>query len=247
LKIISDTWKLFLERELSGIFVVSRAALDGLRQKYRITCPVSVVGQSFDEEIFYPDKNSELPDRVRSKLNCLFVGRLVEEKGIDDILVLAGRLPNQKFDFQFVGDGPLKSHILEKSKQLDNVKWLGFIASPFKLAEIYRNCDVLLLPGRISSRWEETFGMVIIEAMACGVVVLASDLSGPRQILQDNRTGFLVKETEFIEAALRILDELHNNSIELQERKRKSILLAQQYTARRLSEKWEDLLRDYLQ
>ncbi len=246
IRLVQNTWKRFLEEEVAGLFAITQTALNSLRQKYRISCPATVVMHSFEEKIFHTDNQQLYSEAGKSKLNCLYVGRLVKEKGIDDILTLSERLPKDNFDFWFIGEGNLKPHIIEKTRHCKNVHWQSFIDDPAKLAGIYRESDVLLLPSRKTPRWEETFGMVIIEAMACGTVVIASSLAGPREILQNSGTGFLLNETVFCRDASIILKDLFENHSELIERKKKSIQLAQNYTAKKLSEKWDDILGRHL-
>lgn len=246
LKIVQHTWKHFLEKDIAGLFIVSQTALNNIHQKYKISCPEIVVYHSFDEKAFCNNNTMDVSQPEQSSLRCLFAGRLVPEKGIDDILALAKGLPEEQFEFWFVGEGRLKGKILEMEKFHTNIHWYGFLQDVQKLAEIYRKCDILLLPSRKTSHWEEGFGMVIIEAMACGMVVIATDHPGPREILRGNETGYILKEAKFRQEASLILQKLLKNRSELEERKKRSIRLAQDFTAKKLSQNWNEILVDYL-
>jgi glycosyltransferase involved in cell wall biosynthesis len=81
----------------------------------------------------------------------------------------------------------------------DRVRWLG---EREDVPQLIRALDVLLLPS-----WEEPFGRALIEAMALGVPVIATDVGGPREIVQDGRQGYLVAPREpdaWAEAILRV-------------------------------------------
>ena len=74
-----------------------------------------------------------------------------------------------------------------------NVKYLGKISDKKKLAAVYNGCDIFMLLSRKTPKWEEWFGITLVEAMACGLPIIATDNVGPREIINDGVNGFLVK------------------------------------------------------
>lgn len=107
----------------------------------------------------------------------LFVGRVSYEKSIEDFLELD--VPGSKV---VCGVGPLLG---ELQQRYPNVHWLGLLPRP-ELARVYAAADVFVLPSR-----HETFGLVLLEAMAAGVPVAARPVDGPREVLGDSDAGAL--------------------------------------------------------
>lgn len=105
----------------------------------------------------------------------LYVGRVSEEKNIEAFL----DLPGYKI---VVGDGPARKDL---EKKYENVEWKGWLFGE-ELAREYRNADVLVF----SSRWD-TFGLVMLESIACGTPVAAYDVTGPRDVLIPGVTGVM--------------------------------------------------------
>jgi glycosyltransferase involved in cell wall biosynthesis len=104
-----------------------------------------------------------------------YVGRLVEEKGTEDLVDALGFLPDH-INVAFVGAGPLRV-ALEKRAMARNVGHrIHFFSSqpPGALAEMMNAFDILALPSRTTRRWKEQFGRVIIEAHACGLPVVGT-------------------------------------------------------------------------
>jgi len=111
---------------------------------------------------------------------ALYIGRLSEEKGID---ILFKAWENSGYPLKIVGDGPLKA--VAKSKHNGNtVHYLGR-KDKSEVIELVKNADFIIMP----STWYETFGMVIIEAFACGTPVIVSKLGSLQHIVQDRVTG----------------------------------------------------------
>jgi glycosyltransferase involved in cell wall biosynthesis len=107
----------------------------------------------------------------------LSVGRLAVEKNIAAFLALD--LPGTKL---VVGDGPLRG---ELAAQFSNAVFLG-ARSGAELAEIYAAADVFVFPSRT-----DTFGLVLLEALASGVPVAALPVGGPRDVIGDRPVGVL--------------------------------------------------------
>jgi glycosyltransferase involved in cell wall biosynthesis len=128
-----------------------------------------------DREIFYPnfDKESSA-DTKYPALVC--VSRVSKEKNLEDFFELD--YPGAKKIM--VGDGPMRK-IYEK--KYPDVEFVGFKTGS-ELADYYRSADVFVFP----SRWE-TFGIVMIEAMACGTPVAAYPCRGPEDVVDEGITG----------------------------------------------------------
>lgn len=117
----------------------------------------------------------------------LFVGRLIPKKGIYLIIKLAKNLP--QINFIIIGDGPLNNYLNRIS--ISNLKFLGAIPNKF-LPKEYHKADLLIIP----SMYPEGFGRVTMEAVACGLPVVGSNLGGIPEAL-DESVAILVKPSYF--------------------------------------------------
>jgi glycosyltransferase involved in cell wall biosynthesis len=114
------------------------------------------------------------PPREYRKLRVGFVGRLVEEKGVSDLI--AALSPVSGSELVLIGDGDDREALLSRARALpgkDRVDFLGPMHSE-KVREAIGTLDVLVLPSRTRSNWKEQFGRVLVEAMAEGVAVIGS-------------------------------------------------------------------------
>jgi glycosyltransferase involved in cell wall biosynthesis len=137
-----------------------------------------------NRNIFYPSKRNPNPKYV---LVC--VARVSKEKNLEDFFELEYPGAHKIM----VGDGPM----LEKyKKQYPDVEFVGF-KTGHDLAHYYQMADVFVFP----SRWE-TFGIVMIEAMACGTPVAAYNCQGPKDVIDQGVTGFMVEENEGLRVAV---------------------------------------------
>jgi glycosyltransferase involved in cell wall biosynthesis len=127
-----------------------------------------------DRDIFRPGYR----DRTDNRTVLLCVSRVSKEKNLEDFFNL--EYPNARKIM--VGDGPMLEEY--RQKFLD-VEFTGFKIGK-DLAWYYANADVFVFP----SRWE-TFGIVMIEAMACGTPVAAYPVSGPSDVVDSGVTGFM--------------------------------------------------------
>ncbi len=110
-------------------------------------------------------------------LKVIIVGELSIRKGTDIVAEIIKRAPDD-YHFSVIGEGPLKHKILELDQS--RVTYYGYINDENQLRKIYSEHDVLLFPSRA-----ETFGLVMPEALSCGLVVLNSNevrLNMPKNI-----------------------------------------------------------------
>lgn len=125
--------------------------------------------------------------------SLLFVGGLDEAhyfKGLNILFQALALLKDHNIILNIIGDGNLKSQYEQEALQLNLLKRIRFMGrvSEEELIKQYQEADLLILPS-INSH--EAFGLVLIEAMACGLPVIASDLPGVRSVFQDGKQGLL--------------------------------------------------------
>jgi glycosyltransferase involved in cell wall biosynthesis len=128
-----------------------------------------------DRDIFYP---ADITVEKQPLLVC--VSRVSKEKNLEDFFKLD--YPGHKI---MVGDGPM---LEEYKAEYPNVEFVG-AKRGVELGDYYRMADVFVFP----SRWE-TFGLVMIEAMACGTPVAAYPCQGPLDVVDEGITGCLNEE-----------------------------------------------------
>jgi glycosyltransferase involved in cell wall biosynthesis len=130
--------------------------------------------RAVDTRLFHPRRHTYA---VSQRPILMYVGRVSREKNVEAFLQLA--TPGTKY---VVGDGPARVELEQKYPQ---AVFLGPLTGQ-SLAEAYANADVFVFPSRT-----DTFGLVILEALASGVPVAAYPVPGPIDILQPPLTGAL--------------------------------------------------------
>jgi glycosyltransferase involved in cell wall biosynthesis len=232
-------WRKFLGDEVNSFAVVTESVKDEL-VKYMGVNPASieVVYHAYDENIF-----TEKP-RVRDpkhQLVVLYIGRLVESKGISDILELSRR--NSQYMFYFIGKGALDKSIRLAEKTQTNVQLLGYINDKNKIAEYCNISDVILLPSKRNKNWEELFGMALIEAMACGCIPICTDHGGPKTIMSGQQWGDnIFKEDLYIEGACKLLEKYASDPFLLDEYRQMAKMTAASYGKESISKVWDKVL-----
>jgi glycosyltransferase involved in cell wall biosynthesis len=152
--------------EPSNFIYAATPTLDSLLREWRVGNRYERLSRGVDAELFYPD-----PDRREAPEDpvLLYVGRVAAEKNIAAFLALD--VPGQKV---VVGDGPqLKS----LQRQYPDVSFRGLLVGE-PLAAAYRQADVFVFPSKT-----DTFGNVLLEAIASGLPCAAYDVTGPRDII----------------------------------------------------------------
>jgi len=129
---------------------------------------------------------------------ALYVGRISVEKGLDLLLDVwnAGRPP-----LVIAGDGPLREHLEGRvqREELSNVRFVGF-QDRDAINTLMRDSRYLIMP----STWFETFGLVLIEAYAHGVPVIATRLGAMADVVREGETGFLFEVNDRADLAAKI-------------------------------------------
>jgi glycosyltransferase involved in cell wall biosynthesis len=135
----------------------------------------------------------------------LFAGRLIESKGPALLLeAFAALAPRGRCHLVFVGDGPLQQSLREQAKaaRLSNVHFAGFV-NQSALPYHYAAADVFVLPS-----FSETWGLVVNEAMACGLPVVVTDAMGCSPDLVEQTGAGIVVRARFVEELMGALDKM---------------------------------------
>ena len=125
------------------------------------------------------------------KTTFLFVGQIIYRKGIDILLEACLKLnQDNKINYTvlLIGCGPqedLYKAFCSKHNLHNNVKWIGLVEYE-QLNDYYRNADVFILPT-----WEDTWGVVVLEAMLFGKPVICSNGAGSSELVIDGENGYV--------------------------------------------------------
>lgn len=170
----SITWKYirWFHKHTGRVLTTTNSMAAQLKEK-GFTSEVISWTRGVNREIFYPNRT-----KPNDKLTLVCVSRVSKEKSLEDFFKL--QYPNVRKIM--VGDGPMRKQYEEK---YPSVEFVGFKTGS-DLAYYYNLADVFVFP----SRWE-TFGIVMIEAMACGTPVAAYPCQGPIDVVDQNVTGFM--------------------------------------------------------
>jgi glycosyltransferase involved in cell wall biosynthesis len=194
----------------------------------------SVVYHAYDESIFFHDTK----DKKNGEFSILFIGRLVASKGVHELLEIARHFPQCRFSV--LGEGPMQS-VIEKSG-LANIYCYGFVTQKEEVARICKGHDVILLPSKRTSTWEELFGMALVEAMACGCVPLTTDHSGPLTIIQDDELrGLISIEADFVLKCKEKVELFRRDDFLLKRLQMKSALEASQFGMSNIAKIWKNV------
>ncbi len=141
-------------------------------------------------------------DSVKGPL--AWVGRVAPEKGLEDAVYVANELGEKINVWGYIEDESYASKI-EKSFPEGTVDWRGFLAT-YELQKELGKCRVLLN----TPKWNEAYGNVVVEALACGVPVIAYKRGGPSEIIQHGQTGYLADpdDKESLVSYIEIIDKI---------------------------------------
>ena len=202
-------------QKASKIITISRDTDQQVKDTFPEAADKTVrLKNGYDPNIFYPEKASkeevlaEYDIYSKGKRVVMFAGKLTHFKGID-ILLEAAKLYENEYDdiiTLIAGDGELLTDLRKQANnlKLKNIYFLNHVMQP-KLRKLYSIADVTVVPSR-----REPFGLVAVEALACGSPVIATNQGGLVDFINDS-VGALVDVDDAIGLSSAILKELSRN------------------------------------
>ena len=205
--------KKWLIKNLDGLSAVSQALKNELIRNYKAD-KVKVIHNAVNTQKF----NAGLNYKIKNGPRLIFVGRLVEKKGVEYIIKAMPKIIKSfpACRLKIAGDGPEKEKLQKLNRALNsknNIKFLGSV--PHDNIPAYLSAsDIFIGPSIVAKNQDtEGFGMVFIEAMACGLPIVATAVGGISDIIKDNKNGFIVKEKNEGAIASAIIKLLHDESL----------------------------------
>jgi glycosyltransferase involved in cell wall biosynthesis len=182
-------------KTFDGLFVLNKDQEKWLTGRKMGFTPAAVYPTAhWADTIFYPgnDSRTEIPGIQSGDPVVLFTGRVSHEKGVMELPEIFRGIKEIVHDVKLViaGTGPAENELREAIPEAIFLGWIDH----HDLPRIYSSADLLILPSKF-----DTFSCVVLEALSCGLPVIAYKTKGPKDIILDGENGYLVNSNpEFI-------------------------------------------------
>ena len=175
-------------RNFDGLFVLNKDQekwLTGREMGFRTEAVFPTAHWAGQKFIPGKDKRADIPGIREDDKVILFTGRVSQEKGVKELPEIYEGVKKAVPGIKLViaGTGPSEN---ELRKLLPEAVFLGWV-NHNDLPGIYSSADILILPSRF-----DTFSCVVLESLSCGLPVIAYKTKGPKDIIVDGSTGYLV-------------------------------------------------------
>jgi phosphatidylinositol alpha-mannosyltransferase len=222
-------------RRIHGKIAVSKPAVDFAHEHF--PGYYNIIPNGVDLDRFSPDV-SPIEEFCDGKLNILFVGRMEKRKGLQYLLQafvqVKQEIPNSRLIV--VGPGTRLRRKYEKlvaRRGLEDVVFTGFVAYD-ELPRYYKTADVFCAPAT----GRESFGIILLEAMAMGKPIVASNIEGYASVIENGVDGLLVPPRDVGALARTLISLLNDGSLCLK--------MGVKGRAKALEHSWERIARDVL-
>ncbi|MBM7573488.1 glycosyltransferase family 4 protein [Aquibacillus albus] len=204
-------WKYFhwFHRPMQKIFVPSADTLYTLKQMGFTN--LEIWGRGVDTTLFQPTMDNYLIRKkynIKEKYILNYVGRISPEKNVELLLEINAVLPKHLSDqirWIIVGDGPSKPELMKQAPA--NMTFTGYLHGK-DLADVYAASDLFVFPSAT-----ETFGNVVLEAMASGTPAISANSGGVVTIIKHGKNGFLCDPKHPEQFAITIENTIKNSEI----------------------------------
>lgn len=205
--------KRFTFRNSDHATVVSTAMRDRLVAMGCRTDNVSIQPMGVDlSRQFIPDK-----DAIKTR-DIIFVGRLVEKKGVSTLIEAIKLLNNDHpaVKVTIVGDGPEKATLVQQCRESgveNQVEFAGSIPNE-RVPEFYQSAKIAVVPSIIATDGDqEGLGLVAVEALGCGCATIVSDLPALSDVVTDRENGLIFTAGDAVTLQQRISSVLTDESL----------------------------------
>jgi glycosyltransferase involved in cell wall biosynthesis len=202
---------------------------------------ISVIPPGIDLERF-KSYNSKLRDNFEEDIIILFVGRLTPEKGVIELLKAMETIWHEegKITSRLIicGNGELQNLVFQKMKQFPITYYDNFLYD--SIPDLYNASDIFVLPSKPIERWEEQFGMVLVEAMACGKPVVSTKSGSIPQVVNP-KASLLVNPGDPDDLRNAISELINDNKLRITMGLKSREFVEENYDNKKISKRLEDL------
>lgn len=216
-----------LFNRIDGKIAVSKTAKESFSRYF--PGDYKIIPNGIDIKRFHPMNN-------KRENTILFVGRIEKRKGLEYLLDALRYVKKEIKDVKLLIAGErYANYKIEFPEEIkENIVFLGFV-KPDKLPEIYSSSNVFVSPAI----GNESFGIVLLEAMASGTPVIASDIQGYQCVINDGIDGILFKQKDSKALADKIIEVLKNKNLQR--------ILIQNGLKKAKKYAWENISREILE
>ena len=171
-------------KHCDSIFAVSNYIKNGIVERIKVKeNKVSVIYNCIDLK-------NITPKLTKTKINNLiYVGRLKQAKGIDNIINALNLMDSSKYSLTIVGKGDYSDELKELSKSKSNITFTGKVVSIYDY--LYKADAFIHIPN-----WNEGFGITTLEAMASGLIFIGAINGATPELIIDGYNGFLIEKSD---------------------------------------------------
>jgi len=204
---------------------------------------IKVFRRGVDLDMFTPNllakENLKKKYNTNGGVNLMFSGRISKDKNLDFLIELYKELLDKGHNINLfiVGDGPYLSQLKEKTSEYNQIFFTGQLNQD-EMPALYAASDLFVFPSTT-----DTFGMVVLEAQACGCPAIVSNVGGPQEIIINNKTGYIENINNYstwVKRIEKIINLIENNSSEYTQMRIESRLNAQK------NYNWDVVLKNML-
>jgi glycosyltransferase involved in cell wall biosynthesis len=220
-------------REANAVVAVS----EGLRQlalKTTPSIPISVIYNGINNEVFKPNRLSATNSRRTIRL--LTVSRLINRKGLEYLFNAVTAIKRHPIQLDIVGTGSSEKRLRDMVVELglENIVRFHGYQPPAELARLYNEADIFVLPSL-----SESLGLVFLEAMGCGLPIIATHVGGIPEIVKNNENGILVDAANANQIAKAITTLIYDRPLRKRLAQNNASKIRKQFTWDRIAQSYE--------
>ncbi len=197
---------------------------------------IQIIYNGVDTQKFYPVEKT-----LNKYLKIICPARLIKRKGQDILIKAIAQLKAKGIiiNVDFIGEGDEKESYIQLAKELNVTEQICFCAyiERAKIHEFYQKADIFVLPS-----YNEGMSNALLEAMACGLPVVVTDVGGTKELV-DETNGFIFAKGN-VEELVSILENIYNNQTELTNKSLSSVQKAHNLSWKLIGEKYLALLNN---
>lgn len=213
------------------------------RQTMEIVEPdqsIQTIYNFVDEREYVPNDSTDLKDYYKihhDEKVLIHVSNFRKIKHVPDVVKSFAYIRKEMpAKLLLVGDGPEMNTVIQLVKQLGLEEDVLFLGKQNNLSELYAICDLKLLLSE-----KESFGLVLIEAMACGVPCIGTDIGGIPEVIEHNQNGFIVPLHDIEHVACYALKILKNEELLNKFRQNAILTVKTKFHSSMIVEQYENL------